>query len=192
MYIYSYRSSTVRYSNMQFNSWLNEYIFTPNCSLKRKYCIKYFTRALYDFIILKGYTWKISEKDLRKYIVTGLYKNSRKSHIASEWNYSDVNTDYSDDDYNHYLFILDSYAWNSFWAINGLWGDLSENSFRGQDRRSDIEAFVWKQLNIKESYQTEELYEILMAGEEDAPTTTTVDVYLNEAVEYNGWGGIRR
>jgi hypothetical protein len=31
-----------------------------------------------------------------------------------------------------------------------------------------------------------------MGGEEEIPNTSAVDVYLNEAVEYNGWGGIRR
>jgi hypothetical protein len=177
---------------MNLNTWLNEHVYTPNGSLKRKYCIKNFTGALYDFIASKGYTWKITEKYLRNCIVSGLYRNRGKSHIASVWNYSDVNTDYSDDDYSHYLFILDSYAWYNFWRLHGLWGDLHENDFRGQDRRQDIEAFVWKQINIQESYQTEELYEILMGGEEEITNTVAVDVYLNEAVEYNGWGGIRR
>jgi len=177
---------------MPFINWLNEYVNSPSGSLKRKYCIKQLTNALYDFIISKGYTWKITEKYLRNCIAFGLYKNRGKSHIASVWNYSNVNNEYSDDDYNHYLFILDSYAWDNFWSVHGLWGDLSESDFRGQDRRQDIEAFVWKQLNIEESYQTMELHDILHGDEEEFLVSPSVDVYLNESVEYNGWGGIRR
>jgi hypothetical protein len=121
-----------------------------------------------------------------------LYDNAGKSHIASEWNYSNVNTDYSDDDLTHFLFIMDSDAWHSFWLREGVWGDFHEDDFRGKDRRQDIEAFVWKQLDLESSPQTLELYEYLLGGEEDTTQNPSVDNYLQESVEYNGWGGIRR
>ena len=177
---------------MWFNDWLEQYIYTVHGSLKRKTCISRFTKSLWKFVILKGYTWKITESHLKNCIATGLYENTGKSHITSEWNYSDVNTEYSDDDLNHFLHIIDSNAWEIFWTLNGTWGDLHETDFRGQDRRQDIEAFVWKQIDVNLSPQTQELYEILLAGEEDNMQSPTVDVYLQEAVEYNGWGGLRR
>ena len=179
-------------SDKKFQVWLNSIVKDGLLCDKRKSCIRRFTRALCKFITSRGYTIGISEPHLRNCIATGLFENSRKSHIASEWNYSDVNTEYSDDDLNHFLHILDSNAWEIFWTLNGTWGDLHEDEFRGQDRRQDIEAFVWKQIDVNLSPQTQELYEILLAGEEDNMQSPTVDVYLQEAVEYNGWGGIRR
>jgi hypothetical protein len=177
---------------MWFDEWLEQNVYTFHGRLKRKQCIKRFTKALWHFIINRGYSWQITEYHLQNCIATGLYENTGKSHIASEWNYSDVNTEYSDDDLNHYLHIVDSYAWATFWAQNGLWGDLDKDEFRGQDRRQDIEEFVWKQINILASPQTQELYEILLGGEDDVPLTPAGEVYLQETVEYNGWGGIRR
>lgn len=175
---------------MDFESWLTDLVDTPIGNLKRKKCLVRFTSALWKFVASKGYAWKITEKHLRNCIATGLYENMNHSHIASEWNYSDVNTDFTDDDLNHYLHIMDSDSWDQFWARYGEFEDVSDNSFRGQDRRQDIEAFVWKQIDIQSSPQTEELNEALLAGEEELPTGTR-DVYLQEA-EYNGWGGIRR
>jgi hypothetical protein len=167
-------------------------VYTIYGALKRKRCIKYFTKALWKFIIAKGYNWKITENHLKNCIATGLYENTGRSHIASEWNYSDVNTDYSDDDLNHYQHIINFNEWDAFWLTNGNWGDLNENEFRGQDRRQDIEAFVWKQIDINSSPQSYDLYEIMLGGEDDNMQSPSVDVYLQEAVEYNGWGGIRR
>ena len=178
---------------MSFENWLNMYVDSFQDGLvKRRVCIKRFTKALWTFIISKGYTWKITEKHLKNCIASGLYDNRGKSHITSEWNYSNVNTEYSDDDLNHFLFVLDSYSWESFWAKHRSWGDLDENEFRGYDRCQDIEAFIWKQIDIDSSPQTQELYEYLLAGEEDIAQSPFVDTYLQEAVEYNGWGGLRR
>ena len=178
---------------MWFDDWLEQKVYTFNGRSNRGRCIRRFTKALWQFIINNGYKWNITEDHLRNCIATGLYENIGKSHIASEWNYSDVNTEYSDDDLNHFLHIVDSYAWADFWAHYGSWGDLNKDEFRGEDRRQDIEAFIWKQLNILASPQTQELHEILLAGDEDnLPSTPSVDLYLQEAVEYGGWGGIRR
>jgi hypothetical protein len=178
---------------MWFNTWLEQHVYTIYGRLKRKRCIKYFTKALWNFIIAKGYVWKITESHLKNCIATGLYENTEKSHIASEWNYSNVNTDYSDDDLNHFQHVINSNEWESFWLVNGNWGDFDQDNFRGQDRRQDIEAFVWKQIDINLSPQTQELYEIILGGEEDDNIQSpSVDVYLQEAVEYNGWGGVRR
>lgn len=174
---------------MRFEDWLNQRVKN---SYTREAGIQSFTKSLWHFIIIKGYAWKITELSLYNYIAKGLYDNAGKSHIASEWNYSNVNTDYSDDDLTHFLFIMDSDAWHSFWLREGVWGDFHEDDFRGKDRRQDIEAFVWKQLDLESSPQTLELYEYLLGGEEDTTQNPSVDNYLQESVEYNGWGGIRR
>jgi hypothetical protein len=173
---------------MSFKSWLNAIVGGSKGRNYRRVYIKEITKELWSFILRKGYMWNISESHLKNCIATGLYENSQKSHIASEWNYSDVNTEYSTEDLLHYHDVID---WEEFWQGSTIWDDISTEFFRGQDRRSDIESFVWKQLNLQASPQTEELYEILLGGEEEAPVIQG-DVYLQEAVEYNGWGGIRR
>ena len=69
--------------------------------------------------------------------------------------------------------------------------DVSDDSFRGRDRRIDIEEYIWRQLDLDNSYQSEILY----AGDDEDyepeidDHSKKVDVYLLEA---NGWGGLRR
>jgi len=181
-------------SDKRFQKWLDVIVKDGLMCDKRKSCIHRFTRALCNFIIKNGYAIEISEPYLRNCIATGLFENSKKSHIASEWNYSDVNTEYSEEEFIHYNFIFDSEAWEKFWLMEGWWGDVHPDNLYGEDRRLDIQNFIWKQICLSESPQTEELHEILTGGEEEitTPWSTNGDVYLQETVEYNGWGGLRR
>ena len=57
---------------MWFNDWLEQYVHTVHGSLKRKRCIARFTKSLWKFIIVNGYSWKITENHLKNCIATGL------------------------------------------------------------------------------------------------------------------------
>ena len=177
---------------MYFEDWLNQNISTPFGLTKRRKCLKNFSRILWSFIKSKGYKWNISEAHLRNCIATGLYENMNVSHLASKWYYSDVNFQYNDDHLNQYHHIFDEETWSQFWSRYGGWEDVCDDNFRGQDRRLDIESFICKQLDIPNSIQTELLDEALYDSDDEMPSTPSGDVYLQEAVEYNGWGGIRR
>jgi hypothetical protein len=180
-------------SDKKFQVWLNSIVKDGLLCDKRKSCIRRFTRALCKFITSRGYTIGISEPYLRNCIATGLFENSRKSHIASEWNYSDVNTEYSEEEFIHYNFIMDSEAWESFWLQEGMWGNVHPEQHHSEDRRLDIQNFIWKQISLSDSSQTEELHEILTGGDDEITSPTWQgDMYLQETVEYNGWGGMRR
>lgn len=177
-----------------FIKWLNEDIELDNFKCSRRSCIQTFVGGLWQFITSHGYRFHTTELNLRNCIATGLYENARLSHIQSNWNYPVVNTEPTIEELDHYHFVLDSVKWESFWDVWGNWSDVSTNSFRGQDRRLDIQHFIWGQLDLANSYQTGVLEEIIKGGEEEyeyADRKHTSDVYLQEAVEYNGWAGYR-
>jgi len=177
---------------MKFDNWLDEYIPTPFGDSKRIECLKHFTTNLWSFVISNGYIWKISKLSLLNCISTGLWENANISHTTSVWDYSNVNNDYTEDDYNHYLYIFDLNKWDRFWEMYGGWYDVDDNeNFRAQDRRHDIQEFIWNQLDIPKSPQTEFLYKILYENDEETPLSFSRDVYLDESVEYNGWEGTR-
>jgi hypothetical protein len=57
--------------------------------------------------------------------------------------------------------------WEEFWALWGVWGDFRPEEFRGQDRRLDIQEFVWGQVDLENSPQTDVLLELMGAAEDD-------------------------
>jgi hypothetical protein len=65
------------------------------------------------------------------------------------------------------------------------------STFRGRDRQMDIEEYIWRQLDLDNSYQSEVLY----GGDDEDyepeidDNFKKVDVYL---LETSGWGGLRR
>ena len=178
---------------MKYEEWLNETITTPFGLSVRRNCLKNFSNILFKFVESKGYYWGISEKSLTYYISYGMWENSKKSYALSEWNYSNINYNYNDDDYNNYLSIFDSETWEYFWSRYGGWYDVDDDSsFRAQDRRHDIQEFVWKQIDIPNSPQTHLLYDSLYNIEDEVAPSPQVDVYIQESLEYNGWGGMRK
>ena len=172
---------------MEFQQWL----------LGRAYYITGLTSNLYDFIQRKGYAWGISEMHLRNCIATGLYENDGVSCLNSSWAYSHINTTYSEDDKIHYDYIMNEEVWEHFWQTVDTEGcDLDLNEHRGWDRRIDIQHFVWEQIDLAKSGQSCELDEIIRGGEEDDDLQNSrkqgYDTYLQESVEYSGWGGYRK
>jgi len=182
-------------SDDNFQAWL-EMPVTDECM--RKVYISKFTKRLYQFIQRAGYSWGISEDHLKNCIATALYTNEGKSHIESKWPYSKVNNDWSDDDLIHYNYVMDESRWEGFWKNTVIWSDVDTMEFRGMDRQLDIQYFIWGQLDLAHSEQTGVLEEILLGGDEEDDTFIqnskkhTYDAYLQESIEYSGWGGYRK
>jgi len=183
-------------SGMKFQTWLQVPIEWNGQIMQRATCISKFTACLYEFVQKKRYAWGIPESRLRNCIATGLYENEGLSCLESVWSYGGTNSD-SEEDKIHYDHIMNEEVWAKFWIRCGKWTDVDLNEYRGWDRRIDIQAFIWSQLNLETSYETKELEEILRGGEDEGDDFQTTrkqgyDTYLQESVEYSGWGGYRR
>ena len=189
-------------SKQSFHTWLEEPIhWRGETYYPRSKVISWFVQeGLFPWIQSNGYEWGCNSKHLANCIATGLYENQGRSHMESEWSYAGKNTNFSQEEEVHFHYIISQDAWNNFWYSYGSWGDLTTNTFRGQDRRLDIQNFVWGQLDLEASPQTRELYEIILGGDDEQQDQLSAsmsrspqqDMYLKEAVEYNGWGGYRR
>lgn len=184
-----------------FQKWLQEPICLNNeIILRQKSIYRFVTKGLVPWIQDNGYTWGISTRTLLNCIATGLYENRDKCHIESEWAYSNINNDYTDEEKDHFYHHLDPDMWAIFWLKWGNWSDVSIDSFRGPDRRLDIQEFIWGQLNLSDSPQIIMLNEILyedLGYENDINVSqdrkgTRMDVYLQDMAEYGGYGGYRK
>lgn len=174
---------------MKFEQWLNGYIRVDECVIvRRKEWITNFVKnGLYPWIKSKGYSWYVPESYIKNCIATGLYENKDKSYLTSNWNYSPYNTDASVHYKDHYYHIINLNEWDKFWKIWGNTTDLNEDSHRGQDRRFDIQEFVWGQLDLASSFQTniiDELLEDLHDDDYDDRKSNRVDIYIQEAQEH--------
>ena len=174
---------------MKFEQWLNAYVRVDECVIvRRKEWITNFVKnGLYPWIKSKGYNWHVPESYIKNCIATGLYENKNKSYLSSNWNYSAYNTDANTHYKDHFYHVLNLNEWDKFWKIWGNMSDLSEDSHRGQDRRFDIQEFVWGQLDLESSFQTNiinELLEDLPDDDYDDKKVNRVDIYIQEAQEH--------
>jgi len=173
---------------MKFEAWLNAPIRINNaCILKRKVWLTAFIKnGLYPFIVSKGYSWAITEDHLRNCIATGLYENMGVSCLASNWNYGFPNTETNEDHKSHFYYNISHDAWDTFWNVWGNVTDFHEDT-RGQDRRFDVQEFIWGQLDLENSPQTKILNEMLedhYENDVDDKNSSRIDIYLQEAQEY--------
>ena len=190
---------SIRMKDTKFHRWLRESVGDEDeSSLRWKVLQRFVDEGLVPWITRHGYNWGITSTHLRNCIATGLYESQKLSHLESNWSYSKVHYETAPEVLDHYHHVLGPEKWETFWSKWGHWSDVDESSYWGQDRRQDIEAFVWWQLDLDTSPQMDSLYEIIMGGEEEDPYDTVQkswkqpDTYLQETVEYNGWAGYRR
>ena len=186
-------------SRMRFIDWLQEPIhWQGGTVLPRWKVVRWFgLECLAPFLHEHGYRLGCSDQDFLDRLASGLYDNRSKCHMESEWRYPWTHSDAIAEEEDHFYHVVSRDKWETFWAAYGSWTDVSLDSFRGPDRRLDIEAFVWRQIDLETSPQTRVIAEVLLGGDDDevaAPVVrkSTQDVYLQETVEYNGWGGYRR
>jgi len=177
---------------MKFEEWLNTPIDWFGSPRLRRSCINEFvTRGLYPWVITKGYHFNVSSRTLQNFLANGLYDNRNKSCIESDWSYYDRAADWIVEEKTHFYDVLHLDSWDTFWEAWSNWTDVSSDSNYGQDRRIDIQEFIWNYLDLKNSRQTQILMDILYEEEDESPRKQTNDVYLQEAVEFNGWAGYR-
>jgi len=177
---------------MSIKLWLHEPVIFGQSHVKRGALLKSFLNdGLVPFMNDMGYVIGTPVPRLYNDIVTGLYENQKKSALESVWSTDYYCRDWTVEDRAHYYHTVAPDLWEKFWN-NWKWiEDFSEFSYRGPDRRMDVEEYVWRQLDLDNSYQSEVLY----GTEEDADeqeiedNSKKVDVYL---VEASGWGGMRR
>ena len=175
-------------------------------TLPRHKGIKLFVKeGLVPLLQDRGYRLRGNAQELYSKIANGLYENEGKSHVESNWSFGHLNTDYIQEEKWHFYDVLDSLVWEDFWNYWGQWSEFSEESERGLDRRYDIEAYVWTQINVEGSPQTKYILSRLgIAGDTmdggshiagrimSGDTFKGEDTYLREAAESGEYDGYRR
>jgi hypothetical protein len=181
---------------MSWNAWLNETVGWKTEYVPRRVAIHRFVKnGLIPFVSSKGYTFACSQDELKSGIATGFYNNQSLSCVESNWRIAVANNDYLEEDHYQYWHVMDSDVWARFWGTWGMWTDVSEDSWRGPDRRIDIEHYVWSQINLEDSPQTRIVNEMVGIYEdysEERGHHPREDIYLREAADSGEWGGYRR
>ena len=137
------------------NDWMHEIIDTPYGDARRHEMIDAFVDDLIPFVESMGYTWANTSAVATR-LATGLFANRGKHYIESDWSMiPNENVQSDPEDLYHFHHILDGNIWTRFWSAWGEWADVSLETNRGSDRRLDIQDFVWKQLDILKSPQTD-------------------------------------
>lgn len=148
---------------MDFYDWLNEEIDWSGRDIKRWKMIRLFvTEGLVPFIEKYGYFTSSRLQYIQDCLATGLFENSGLAHTESDWTGVYKYDNSSDLDATaHYHHVIGQAAWDTFWAKWGTWLDLSLQEFRGQDRRFDIQTFIWEHIDLSKSPQMKVLTELL-------------------------------
>ena len=177
---------------MSLKLWLHEYVLWGETYVKRGKILKGFLdEGLIPFINSMGYAIGTPPNVMFGEIASGLYENRQCSTFDSKWNMKYYCRNWTPEDRMHFYHVVDPDAWNGFWNQWKNMEDVSSFSFRGRDRQMDIEEYIWRQLDLDNSYQSEVLY----GGDDEDyepeidDNFKKVDVYL---LETSGWGGLRR
>jgi hypothetical protein len=84
-----------------------------------------------------------------------------------------INSDYRDEDYQHYFFVLDDEVWESFWETQGMWCDIEDIK-----NREGIRFCLWTLLDLYTSEQTRYVDDMLGLNDEENIQTMKEDPYL--------------
>jgi hypothetical protein len=193
---------------MDWERWLQETVYIgtgPETECWRARMIRLFVKdGLIPLFESHGYVFKRPPATLCSRIATGLYENEGKHMLDSDWRIGLENTDHLPEERDHYNTVLDRTIWDKFWSTWSHWEDVSEHSWRGLDRRADIEDYCWTQLDLERSPQTKRILFILgidedaIAAEEARGSRNkhhqkgSDDVYIKEASESGQFGGYRK
>jgi hypothetical protein len=181
--------------------WLDEPVWWTVQRIPRKIVLHRFVKdGLVRFIRSCGYELGRPVRELYTDIATGLYLNYYAYKGRSVWMDEPYNTEPIPEDRIHFNDVIGFDRWDTFWSAWLDWSDLSPDFPNGRERQMDIEEFVWRQLDLDNSPQTEVLYyRMHQELDEDAGDefgrgsgpgpAQRGDVYLEEAA---GWGGYRR
>ena len=190
--------------DIAWREWLAEPIYSEwydsnGNELPRHRILHHFlTHGLFPLLEMHSYTLAAATEVVSSRIATGLFKNRTKSYLQSDWRFGLENTDFSPEDLDQFHKVLSPEVWEAFWDAWGGWSDVSSDSERGIDRRNDIQAYIWTQLDLRASGQTAVLEAEHGIGEEEkedwggGKRGSSSDHYIREASESNEWGGYRR
>ena len=173
--------------------WLKETTWWNISRVKRETVLFALVKdGLIPFIESKGYKLGRPARELFSYIAKDFYMNYYRSAMDSEWTDVPVNMGIAEERI-HYYDTISVDDWTTFWSEWSDWDEIATDGPRGRDRQIDIEEFVWRQLDLDNSPQTEVLY-YRMNDESEQDTAESEpmkkpDVYLEEA---SGWGGLRK
>ena len=198
---------------LSFYDWIDRRVDWDGETIPRSKAIRRFVRkGLMPWIETLGYRWESTREDIENRLATGLWANEKVSHAISNWKGLVPESHATQEEYWHYTHVADCEAWNLFWSHWGVWTDVNPaTSFWGQDRRFDIQEFVWGQLDLDISVQTKVVNELLGIWDMDGSLSnmahtgqggqgghtghagqTYPDVYIREAHESNQYDGHRR
>ena len=168
--------------------WLKEPTLWGLESVPRgKILLKFVEDDLVPFVESRGYKFGRNVSELFTYIATGLYMNEGRSTMDSEWTDVPYNADGTAEERIHYYDSIDVDAWAKFWDKICDWDEVG----LCRERQIDIEEFVWRQLDLDSSPQTEILYYRMNDDtfDETDDVGKKADIYLEET---SGWGGLRK
>jgi hypothetical protein len=186
------------------DDWLDSYVdWMDSEEIPRRVALSRFLQhGLIPWVHSRGYRIRAPLRLLGSRIATGLWVNRGLSCLESNWRFGNENIDYIPEERWHFNDKFDSEGWEGFWEAWGNWGDFSLTTSRGDDRRIDLQEYIWTQIDLENSPQTKELCEILgidFAIVDDGEPVATAgrggrkeDMYLREAKESGEWGGWRR
>jgi len=170
----------------RIREWLEEPVWWSMDLIPRKIVLYRFVKeGLVPFIRSCGYALGRSVPEIYTYIATGLYQYRPKS----VWTDEPYNIKPIPEDQMHFNDVISFDRWAAFWSAWTDWSDVDPDFPKGRERQMDIEMFVWRQLDLDNSPQTEILYYRMHQEEEDEEGGSNRDVYLDEAA---GWGGYRK
>jgi hypothetical protein len=176
---------------MNSTTWLNQIVCCNDEYIPRRRAIwQFVSRNLVPLLFSHGYI-VYSDKSLACGIATLLYTNRNLSCLETYTQPRQV-VENLDEYLIHYYHVMNESAWNSMWSSCASWSDISEESYWGLDRRLDIQAYCWTQINLEESPQTQVVNDLLSFDVEVQGQTRAEDTYIKEAADSNEWGGYRR
>ena len=176
--------------------WLDEPVWWTVQSIPRKIVLHRFVKeGLVPFIRSCGYVLGPPLRHLYTCIATDLYRNYHAFKGRSVWTDELYNMNPIPEDRIHFNDVIGYDKWSAFWSAWVFWSDVDPDFPNGREHQMDIEEFVWRQLDLDNSPQTEVLYyRMHQEVDEDWADDSggrggRSDVYLEEAA---GWGGYRR
>jgi hypothetical protein len=185
---------------MEWEDWLEEPIYWDESGkdvLRWKIISDFVKYGLVPFLKIHGYIFKSSQRDLCSRIASGLYANRGKHIFESDWSFCHENIEHMAEEKDHYDHIVNQDEWDKLWDLWRHWDDIGEDSFRGIDRRFDIQEYCWTQLDLECSPQTRRILEMVGIYENGAwgnkdHSRKMDDPYLKEANESGQYDGYRR
>jgi hypothetical protein len=161
---------SVHLRNQFWLRWLNKEILYDNELWTRQNVIFTFVKYdLFPFVKKNGYYFGVSEHKVAQIIARELFHclNNRRKKIS--WHSNRVNTDYRQEDLDHFYYIFDTSVWEHFWKKIITWCDVDDDSLY---TRNIIEFAVWTCLDLDASPQTSIVNELFETSESDNDSDT--------------------